>query len=203
LKLTIPKHMAVIGETQSGKTFLLNHLAKKYSGGVIVIDIEDVGQFNYYKKINQDTDVAHIMNWLKQGKTLLYVPDENLKNLEDEVQALWILVKTLNHNVLLILDEAQHYGSSRSNLFDVFSVRGLKYGVHLVTASQRIANISKTIMNNSPKLVQFKMGDYEAEYYKKYGLPHEKMYSLLASAPKYSFVIYEQGKGLSGPYRLT
>jgi len=203
LSLHIEKHAAVIGETQTGKTVLLNEIAQKSRVPVLVIDVEDVGQIKTEAKFNQNSNMTKFIKALKEKRVVTYVPSENKKDNQTEIKAIWNILKALNQNMLVIVDETQHYGDARKNHFDTYSVRGLKYGVHLVSASQRIANISKTIMNNSPLLVQFDMGDYESDYYKKYKLPHEEMNRLLEKAPKYSYIIYERGIGTKGPYRLV
>jgi len=204
MSLYIEKNAAIIGETQSGKTVLINQMAQKSKLTVLVIDIEDVGQIKSEAKFNQNSNLKKFTQALRDKHIITYVPSENKKDNPAEIKTIWNILKQLNIHVLVIVDETQHYGDSRKNLFDTYSIRGLKYGVHLISASQRIANISKTIMNNSPMLIQFDMGDYEEDYYNRYGLPHITMNEKLALAPEYSYVIYhKKGKRVEGPYRLS
>jgi len=99
-------------------------------------------------------------------------------------------------------DEIQNWGDSRKNEFDVFAIRGLKHGLHLVAVSQRPAKISKTIISQSKTIIFFDISTFEKKYFKEYELPYDEINSMFVEAPKYSFVVFTKGKGLFGPYRL-
>ena len=122
---------------------------------------------------------------------------------EKEVEALWHILKGLNLNIYVYVDEAQDWGSSRVNAFDEYAIRGLKHGIHLVTMTQRPANISKTIASQAKTMVCFDISGYEKKYFKEYKLPYEEIVAKLADKPPYHFVQYVRKEGVSNPYRLT
>jgi len=201
LRIKIDKHGAIIGDTQSGKTVLANQLYKK-AKKALVIDIEDVGQFKgkVFTIKNRPQELIHHLQ--TQGKAI-YVPTWEKAKQKNEINFLWKMLIHMKEHIAVFVDETQHYGDSRTNLFDGYAVRGLKHGVHLISISQRIANISKTIMNNTTKTIFFDLGDYEESYFKQYGLSaiYEEVKEL-ETLPKYSFKIYEKGVGISRAYKL-
>ena len=201
MNINMEAEVIIIGDTQSGKTELGNQLFQETGG--LYIDIEDKGQIDVDITISGKNDVAVIKKALREHRRVAFIPTTNKKMRDKEVDALWFILKGLNQNIYVYVDEAQHWGSSRVNSFDVYAIRGLKHGIHLVTMTQRPANISKTIASQAKTMVCFDISGYEKKYFKDYKLPYEEIVAKLADKPDYYFVQYIRKVGVSAPYRLT
>ncbi len=191
----------IIGDTQSGKTELGNQLFQDTGG--LYIDIEDKGQIDVDITISGKNHVKVIKKALIERRRVAFIPTTSKKLRDKEVEALWHILKGINKNIYVYVDEAQHWGSSRTNSFDEYAIRGLKHGIHLVTMTQRPANISKTIASQAKTMVCFDISGYEKKYFKEYKLPYEEIVAKLADKPDYYFVQYIRKVGVSKPYRLT
>jgi len=199
--LDIRKHMAIVGETQSGKTYLADKMFRQTGG--LFIDFEDVGDISCDVETDRTTDYEKIKNGLDAGKRVCYIPSETRDRREKEIEIIWRKLKKLNRNITVYADEIQEYGGDTKNRFDKFAVRGLKYGIHLIPISQRPAWISKTIATQSPKWIFFDVGDFERRYFREYQLPFGKLQEKLEGAGNYSFVIYERGELVKGPFKIS
>jgi len=194
------KHTSILGETQSGKTILANHLFS-ITGGLF-IDIEDVGDIKADITLTRRNSTDMFIKALKTRKYVKYVPSENIEVSLKEVKWIWRALKKLNKNIFVYVDEIQNWGGSRKNAFDVFAVRGLKYGIHLVAISQRPQNISKTILTQSPTVIIFDISGMEKKYFEDKELPYEDIKNNLMKQPKYSFVVYRRNEGVSQADKL-
>ena len=194
-------HTTIIGDTQSGKTELANHLFQQTGG--LYIDIEDKGQIQVDKTISSKNSVTVIRKTIKENRRVAYIPTTNKKLRTREIEALWIILKGLGINIYVYIDEAQHWGTARTNDFDIFAIRGLKHGIHIVVMTQRPAKISKTIASQSKSLVCFDISGYETKYFKAYNLPFAEIEKKLINRPDYYFVVFVRKKGVSRPYKLT
>jgi len=211
MSLDMSKHTGIVGETQSGKTILSNFLFQKTGG--CFIDIEDRGDIKAEISFNIRSSTDRFKTALRDRHTVRYVPSTDKEESMKEAQYLWKMLKGLNKNMYLYVDEIQNWGSSRKSAFDVFAVRGLKYGIHLVSISQRPAWISKTIATQTITWIFFDIGDFERSYFDNYKLPYERILGkfykrdeigdLIRIAPEYSFIVYRRGiKSVSEPKKL-
>jgi len=166
MNINMEAHTIIIGDTQSGKTELGNCLFQETGG--LYIDIEDKGQVDVDISISAKNSVAQIKKALTEKRRVAYIPTTDKKLMKKEVEALWHILKSLNKNIYVYVDEAQHWGSSRTNAFDDYAIRGLKHGIHLVPMTQRPANISKTIASQCKTMVCFDISGYEKKYFKEY-----------------------------------
>jgi len=201
MKILMDKHTSILGETQTGKTLLANHLFS-ITGGLF-IDIEDVGDIKAQATLTRRNSPAQFVRTLRKYKYVKYVPSEREAKSLLEVKWVWRALKKLNKNIFVYVDEIQNWGGSRKNAFDVYAIRGLKYGIHLVAISQRPQNISKTILTQSPTVVIFDISGMEKKYFEDKGLPYEDIKNNLMNEPKYSFVVYRRGKGVSDAQKLN
>lgn len=206
---TVPcdKHLALFGETQSGKTTLGNRIAQNFQDhGVLFIDLEDMNEIESTERYDKDSDLENLRDDLGQGKTVRYVPDAWDKDTRKE--EIKVLAKKLifewNIPVYVFADEIQEYGDSSSSPFDVFAVRGLKRGVHLVAITQRPAKLSKTIATQTDTFIFFEVGEFERGYFQAYNLPFEPLIQRFQNlSGDYWFLVYSRNSGLSQPLKLN
>jgi len=202
MRIAIKKHLAIIGETQSGKTVLAREIFNANPTKSLFIDIEDLGEIHAERELNMNDSPKTFRAMVQHYSKVKYVPSSNPSVARKETRWIWRMLMNMNINICVFADEIQNYGDDKRNVFDVYAVRGLKHGVHLITISQRPAYVSKTIMAQTPKIVFFNVGTFESEYFKRYRLPYEEINTMFAEAPEYSFIIYERGRPIEGPFRL-
>ena len=200
MNILMDKHTTIIGETQSGKTLLANHLFS-ITGGLF-IDIEDVGDIRADKTLTRKSSRDTFLTSLKKYKYVKYVPSEHVETSFKEIRWIWRALKQLNQPIYVYVDEIQNWGNARKNACDVFAVRGLKYGIHLVAITQKLQNVSKTICSQSPTIVFFDTSDIDEKYFKDKNLPYREINDKIRVEPKYSFVIYRRNEGVSEAFRL-
>lgn len=206
-KIPIPHHLAVFGETQSGKTTLMNRLTQNFQeNAVLFIDLEDMNEIESSQRFDMDSDLDELHQALKNREIVRYVPDA--WDQETRKQEIKTLAKKLifewNLPVYVVVDEIQEYGNSSNSPFDVFAVRGLKRGVHLVSITQRPAKLSNTIATQTDTFIFFKVGEFEKSYFQKYSLPFQKLMENFQTVKgDYWFQIYIRNQGLGKPLKLS
>jgi len=195
------KHTAILGETQSGKTLLADHLFQLTGG--LFIDIEDKGDIHAKSTHTRKGNPVIFRRALRNVKTVKYIPSPDKEKAIKEIKWIWKTLMALNQDIHVYVDEIQNYGGSRKNACDVFAIRGLKYGVHLNSITQRLANLSKTIATQSPTIIFFDISNLEKRYFKEYQLPYDTIKAKHQNQPPHHFVVYHRKKGVTNPYRLN
>ena len=206
-KVPVPHHMAVFGETQSGKTTLINRFSQNFQDhAVLFIDLEDMNEIESEERFDMDDDLEDLHQALKDRKNVRYVPDAwDKETRQKEIKTLAKkLIFEWNLPVYVIADEIQEYGDSNSSPFDVFAVRGLKRGVHLIAITQRPAKLSKTIATQTDTFIFFEVGEFERTYFERYNLPFEPLMKNFRNLDgDYWFQIYVRNQGLEKPLKLS
>ena len=200
MRMDLTQHLADVGGTQSGKTTLAN-FQFNLTGGLFV-DIEDKGQIDAEITFTRKRSVEKFIYALKHYHTVKYVPSTNKKLSSKELLWIWEVLKKLNKNTYIYVDEIQNWGDARKNVCDVFAIRGLKHGVHLVSIFQRPAFVSKTIATQTKTWIFFDMSEMEEQYFKLHNLPYDDIRSNIVKQPKHSFVMYVRGVGVSRATKL-
>lgn len=200
MNVDMSKHTAIIGETQSGKTLLGNHLFNRTGG--LFIDIEDLGDIKADRVLSRRNSPEIFRNAIKKFNKVKYVPSPKTEVSSKELMWIWNTLRTMNKNIYLYVDEIQNWGGAMKNTCDIFAIRGLKYGIHLVSISQRPAYVSKTIATQTKTFIFFDIGDFEKMYFLKYNIPYDEIRNKLVKKGLYYFVVYERGIGVSEPYKL-
>jgi len=211
IEIDMTKHGSIIGETQTGKTIFSNFLFNQTGG--LFIDIEDKGDIDAEISFNINNSELRFIRALKERKTVRYVPSPRIEKSLKEVEYIWRVLMKLNMHIFVYVDEIQNWGNAVKNAFDVFAIRGLKHGIHLISITQSPSNLSKTIARQTPTWVFFDIGDFERAYFDRYKLPYDRILSkfyeeddkgdLIRIAPQYSFVIYRRGlRSVSEPMKI-
>lgn len=202
MKISINKHLAIIGETQTGKTYLAQKIFKTNPIKSLFIDIEDIGDIKGQRVLTRNNREDVFDRTILKYHKVRYVPSSNDAVARREVRWIFNRLRKLNVPICVFVDEIQHYGTARKNAFDVYAIRGLKYGIHLVSISQRPAHVSKTIMTQTSVFIFFDVGVFERKYFREYNLPYDELLYRFKDAPKYSWIVYEKGVGIKGPYKI-
>jgi len=185
----VSHHMALMGITGSGKTFLTHEIIKKLLIDTKVICIDFTGEWNKkldpsIKTIVNNTDMISYLNNSDKKVGLFELP--TLSNTTD------VLIETQNFletifsyakiqydqdtpvKIALILEEAHtitpetsflgdlgDYGSNKAlvNKMAQVALQGRKYGIGLLVIAQRTANVSKTVLTQCNTVICFQAFD--------------------------------------------
>jgi Cdc6-like AAA superfamily ATPase len=206
--IPLEKHMVMIGETGEGKTPVANNISKNAEStgtdelGVLVFDLEGLGEFNSDLEADKHTDSEEIKEVLQNGGNVVVEVPENGKEADNLVSGVWKLLKRWKLHVLVIADEIQEYGNEGGNPFPVYAKRGRKYGVHLISISQRVANVPKTVATQSNVILHFEVSEMEEKYYNERNIPYSPFAELL-EYERHAFKIYFRGEGTSQALKLN
>lgn len=200
VEINLDGHAGIVGITRSGKTYLAKHLYNEVGG--LYIDIEDKGEINSDITLNKYAKPEYFDMVLRKHKRVRYVPDPKLEKARKEIAWICRRLLTLNESIYFWVDEIQNYGNARTNECDIIATRGLKHGVHLMWMTQRPAKVSKTIASQSYTIVFFDFSGFEKKSFKEYDLPYDEIKSKIDNQPKYYFVIFTKGVGVSEAYKI-
>ena len=185
----ISHHLALIGVTGSGKTFLSLEIIKKLLIDTKVICIDFTGEWK--KKLEtsivQNTSKISVVSYLSNPDKkvgLFELPSlsnttDVLKETQDFLEAVFNYAKTEYDNntprkIALVLEEAHtitpetsflgdmgDYSSNKAlvNKMTQVALQGRKYGVGLLVIAQRTANVSKTVLTQCNTVICFQAFD--------------------------------------------
>lgn len=206
--IPLEKHLTMIGETGEGKTPVADNISQNAttngpdSLGVLIFDLEGLSEFSSDLEADKSTEEEEIKKTLKNGGTVVVEVPEDPEEAKELVLAIWSLLKKWKLHVLVIADEIQEYGTESGNPFVVYARRGRKYGVHLISISQRVAKVPTTIATQSNVILHFEVSEMEEKYYNERNIPYSP-FSELLEYERHSFKIYFRGQGVSEALKLN
>ncbi len=184
----ISHHIALIGVTGSGKSFLARELIKELMQDTKIICVDFTGEYaekfknlQTYKFDNKNKD--EINNFMQSVEKICIFELPSIANTKDvltQTQSFIELVfeyaknQQTKQRICLVLEEAHtivpetsflgdlgDYGSSKAlvNKMGQVALQGRKYGVGLMVIGQRTANISKTILTQCNTMICFQAFD--------------------------------------------
>ena len=194
-------HEVVVGRTQSGKThYAINARAEDWGGPVLFFNPQGFPvSGRKWVSCSGHSIVAQLIQVLKQGLKLAYVPSDNDAIAVQELNQLVDLSFSgswPSAGLLFIADEAQDFAGPLRRI----ARRGLARGVTGVFISQRPAEMHNTLLTQAIRHVIFASA-WESQYFKRYGLDADFIQQTLATAKPYSYAVLEQGK-ISGPFSI-
>lgn len=188
------EHTFISGITGSGKTEFAGRMFNETEGVNIFINtnaemkIEDLGE-----NVDKMPDVIKLLE--KGKKKIVFTPDKITVEDYEELQAvLFALGKVMAGRdrriwCHLFVDEIQELapkvGGVAEHVFKRFATRGKRYGIILVSMSQRPGLVSHTVLTQSYYHVIFELGDYEIPYFRDYRIPIEEHKSWIAQPYHY------------------
>lgn len=183
----ISHHIALIGVTGAGKSFLAIEMIKELMQDTKIICIDFTGEYaqkfqnlQTYKFTNNKDDMNKFMQ-SKENIGMFELPSisntkDVLAHTQSFIDAVFEYAKNqqTQQQICLVLEEAHtivpetsflgdlgEYGSSKAlvNKMGQVALQGRKYGVGLMVIGQRTANISKTILTQCNTMICFQAFD--------------------------------------------
>jgi len=193
------KHILVVGETGSGKTY---YMAKVCEMLPVLIFVNPQMEPIVDKVTDVVTeDAGNVIELLEEGyRKIQFIPDEHdeeaIAQLEDIRRDLWAVSADMNIKdgewwINMIIDEANIFAQlgSRTDVQN-FARRGRRYGVRSWFLTQQPQDLAKGIVNNTTHAVIFQLGSFAEPYYKKFNIPIEDEREWIAR--KYHYVIWNK-----------
>ena len=198
-KVLSGKHILVVGDTGSGKTYFVAHLCKFLPSFIFVNPQEE----NIVDTVTQvvTEDPGDVIQLLEEGyRRLQFVPSEDDNEAIEQLKTirldLWSVAREMNIKdgqfwMHMIIDEAQIYGylGSRNDVQN-FARRGRRYGVKSIFMSQAPQDLAKPIVNNCQYTVLFELGTFATPYYQRFHIPIEEENEWLAR--EHHFVVWDK-----------
>lgn len=180
----ISHHIALIGVTGSGKSFLAREIIREILQDIKIICIDFTGE--YEKEMQnlspQKIDSGNLEEFMKDNNhfAIFELPElsntsEIITKTEEFIAGIFKFAKgNSNQRICLLLEEAHtiipesgflgdlgDFGKTKAivNKIGQVALQGRKYGVGLMVIGQRTANISKTILTQCNTMVCFQAFD--------------------------------------------
>lgn len=185
----VSHHMALVGITGSGKTFLIHELIKELLTDTKVVCIDFTGEWK--KKLDvtmvqaiSKTDVSTYLGNTDKKVGLFELPTlsnttDVLKETQGFLESVFNYAKNqydvnMPVKIALVLEEAHtitpetsflgdmgDYSSNKAlvNKMTQVALQGRKYGVGLIVLAQRTANVSKTVLTQCNTVICFQAFD--------------------------------------------
>ena len=178
----LEKHVVIAGMTDKGKTTFAKYLFHEVKDRRVIF-VNTQAEW-------MGIDPIHVWNpQLLKGKSqkMNLVPnvdrDVATKELEDMVQDLMFIGKRVNPKraekawCIVMVDEAAEYSPKMGRTHDplkTLAKRGKRYGVTLVSITQRPADLSHTVLTQAGTHFYFDLSNYEKGYFEKYAVPYDR-----------------------------
>lgn len=183
----ISHHIALIGVTGSGKSFLAREIIKELMQDTKIICVDFTGEYaekfqnlQTYKFTNNKDEMN---NFMQSNENIGMFELPSISNTKDVLAQTQAFIESIfeyaknqqtQQQICLVLEEAHtivpetsflgdlgEYGSSKAlvNKMGQVALQGRKYGVGLMVIGQRTANISKTILTQCNTMICFQAFD--------------------------------------------
>lgn len=191
------KHRFIVGTTQSGKTTLAVEEGKKYHGGVFLFNPQELETGgSSYTNANMNDGVGDIILALRSGEKINYVPHYNDTIAKKELfylaeKIFFAAAKSkVKNDMIFIADECHIYipNNCKYNAVLNIATRGLKHHVYLWSITQRPALTNNTLFTQSEVKTYLSIEEEEWQYFKKNGVPIEKIQKAISDKGKYAYV---------------
>ena len=188
------EHRAYFGCTGSGKTY---HAFKDYKNSKIPVIYynyknQDMEVIENYKTLNYKNTFAELEYCLRNYNFVNFLASEKAERRKQEIERIcdYLLHHKTLKKVVFVVDEAPMVvpeGDKNNAIIEVARI-GRSKGAVLCVISQRMAGLSKEVITQIEDLYIHELKEHDFNYLKNIGYPSEKIKSLLATAPKYSYI---------------
>lgn len=178
----ISHHLALLGITGSGKTFLVQELVDQLKQDTKIICVDFTGEWRKELKSAEVEDFTSIDDVIKTKKISLIElssmsnTTESLQETNNKLQEIFAYAKENPDckKICLVLEEAHtvvpettflgDYGDysvnkALVNKMSQIALQGRKYGIGLIVIAQRTANVSKTVLTQCNTVICFQAFD--------------------------------------------
>lgn len=182
LNEAVSHHMALLGVTGSGKSFLAHEIIKQLQEDTKIICVDFTGEWRKKFKSLEIETFDKIENAIENKKISIIELDEvtnttdSLKETNKKLQEIFLYAKE-NENckkIFLILEEAHtivpettflgdygDYSANKAlvNKMSQIALQGRKFNIGLLVIAQRTANVSKTVLTQCNTVICFQAFD--------------------------------------------
>ncbi len=197
-------HVAIFGETGSGKTELAKHIFRNNDHISIFINpghanIKGFRCEQWNPKILADHQKINFCPDLSDHEFKLWA-DRICYDVRMLGKALYPEKYAKTHWCSIFLDEANFLMPQNDESEALINLRrGKTYGIKMYIISQNPVDVSKTGRTQCAYHVQFELNNYNVPYYKAHNIPVEEIQR--KTSQRYHFVIFD-GKSLSEPEKI-
>jgi hypothetical protein len=190
-------HTIVVGQTQNGKTYAVEHLLKVQKRGVLFFNVQ-LENLTGYIKVDKKTPFRTILDLLKKHQKVNYYPSTRSGAQSQELR---FIINQLFENghfskenfIYVVVDEVHLFKKEALEEICRIATGGLRFGLHGIFLSQRPANMDNTLMTQSTNVLVFKC-NMESQYFKNYDIPIIEILKQIELNGKYSFCSYDFDK---------
>jgi hypothetical protein len=200
------EHELIIGMTRSGKSYHAQAAAQAWPGPVLFYNPQgqkmDVGEWTRATPNDSLSALVSLLSNRPRAR-VQFTPHWNtevarpqLARIVDEcMQRIW------TPPLLIVVDEADQVAPQGKNGTPAHQIaqRGGKQQVWGRFVTQHPSVVSKMVMRQCTRKTIFLTED-SAAYFKQYGWPGDEIERILSTAPKHSYVEW-QNRQLTGPFR--
>jgi len=193
------KHILVVGETGSGKTYYMAKLCEMLPTLIFVNPQEEVIVDKITQVVTDEED--KVIELLEDGyRKIQFLPSEDDEQAIEQLKIirldLWSIASEMNIKdgefwMNMIVDEANIFAQlgSRTDAQNL-ARRGRRYGVRSWFLTQQPQDLAKGIVNNTTHAVIFQLGTFAEPYYQKFHIPIEEEREWIAL--KYHYCIWDK-----------
>lgn len=203
-------HTDIVGTTGSGKSALARHLYRNCPGIGIYINTgaeQEVTGHTIEIADGDEFDVQIISDHQRINVIPTGDPEIDLAVLADIQQQLFEIGQAINNEeprFFVFVDEVHEYAGLNAdgqNPILRMAKRGRRHNIRLFPISQAPADISKAVVRECNYHVIFAIGTYSENYFKRYGMPADKITEAVGHKSEHNFVVYDDFE-IYGPFRL-
>jgi hypothetical protein len=186
-------HTSVIGTTGTGKTYATNRLILGESLGSLYFNTNIVKLANGWVRADKTNTVKQIIQALKEGKKINYIPDRSMK----EKEFIYLTDKlfdagfTENKQFIYAIDECHLYKKDADRKLVEVATSGRTFGFKGVFISQRPAEMNYTLLSQSSLFYIFDVNNFEVNYLNGKGFPTEAIRQEIHKNGLYSYVTFD------------
>lgn len=194
--IDLTSHTLVVGDTGSGKTFLVAHLLPLFPTPFVIF-INTQSELSVSQQANFNIrDIEELIEVMEDKQGIIVI--EGDMSVEDLIQIKDLLFQIggqmcetkIKPWVTIIIDEADTFSSkTQKTEIDNLWLRGRRWGITSWAITQRPQNISHNIQTQSRQFIYFRLSPFESAYYKKFAIPIEKHID-----QDYHYIILRKGK---------
>jgi hypothetical protein len=197
-------HISIMGQTRSGKTTGALRSLEKLKQGVLFFNTQQIEFPKVWIKANKENEMISIVGALRQGKKVVYNPSREYRQ-----QEIAILIRKLYEasegqllDIFLVVDEVHLFTKQALTSCEEVATTGIRWGIKMVSISQRPAKISNTILTQSTRFIFYEISSMERNYLEGYRIPFQSIYDGLTAGGKYSYMVFD-GRNVEGAYKVT
>lgn len=188
-------HTMVLGRTGSGKTW---HVVKKVlpsiqRGGVFFWNggHENVSYFPIsFLHCSGSDNIMQIKNALFRRKTIIYTPSIKQKTANAELSFWQQILMSVKKDITVIIDEVARVSPQGSidTPCHLLATAGRRWGLECIFITQRVADVSKTIVTQCQNWIIFEHSNIDRQYLLQRGLEISKKDSTILNSFKYKYL---------------